>query len=435
MRTSKLFLPVLFVSFGCTSLPNPTGQAYQDVISNQLDLEPNSATKTVSGRQTIRIRRDAKSADRIVFSANGLIVSSARINGANAEIITSTETTAFIVPEAHKSARQLILIIDYQGRPHRGITFTNNAVFTDYFACNWMFCEQNSPGDKATFSLSLKLPDGYSSLSVGQARPVHNWSSSQSFSPYLFGFAAGRFDTVIVPHEGKELAFVNATGSPKPLAQLFGTTSAMVDFFEEKSGLPLPTPRYTQLLVEGDAAQEHATYSVIGTNTLNPILTNPQEDWVIAHELAHQWWGNSITCASFADFWLNEGITVFMVAAWKQKAHGSQAYDRELDLARRRWQVAKDAGWDRPLAFAGDYSSLRYRRAIQYSKGAIFMDHLRMQLGETAFWRGLKIYSRANAGRSVTSRDFQKAMERASGQNLDATFNTWVYDTPSPTLP
>jgi aminopeptidase N len=84
-------------------------------------------------------------------------------------------------------------------------------------------------------------------------------------------------------------------------------------------------------------------------------------------------------------------------------------------------------GWDRPLAFEGPYPSLGVRRAIQYAKGALFMAHLREMLGEEAFWRGLRTYTRRHAGGTVTSADFQRAMQEASGRDLDPTFREWVY--------
>jgi len=83
---------------------------------------------------------------------------------------------------------------------------------------------------------------------------------------------------------------------------------------------------------------------------------------------------------------------------------------------------------DKPLAFAGSYPSLPLRRAVQYSKGALFMAHLRTVLGEKAFWAGLRAFTRDNAYGTVTSADFQRAMERASGRDLSAHFAEWVYD-------
>jgi aminopeptidase N len=147
---------------------------------------------------------------------------------------------------------------------------------------------------------------------------------------------------------------------------------------------------------------------------------------VIVHELAHQWWGNLVTARTWQHFWLNEGITTFMTAAWKEHRFGAAAYRAELDIARARLARARAAGWDRPLAFAGAYPDLRTRRAIQYSKGALFMDHLRTTLGDQAFWAGLKSFTRRHAGGSVTSDDFQRAMEQVAGRDLSAMFKHWV---------
>jgi aminopeptidase N len=201
----------------------------------------------------------------------------------------------------------------------------------------------------------------------------------------------------------------------------------MVRFFEDKAGIPLPHQRYVQLHVSGSAAQEADNFSLIGDDIVSPVLEHPQEDWAVAHELAHQWWGNVVTCADWNEFWLNEGITTFMVAAWKEQRWGRASYDREMDLARQRVSAAATAGIDVPLTFRGPFPSLSSRRAIQYSKGALFMDRLRAELGEQAFWLGLRGFTRTHAGSTVVTRDFQRALERASGRDLDPLFDEWAY--------
>ena len=87
------------------------------------------------------------------------------------------------------------------------------------------------------------------------------------------------------------------------------------------------------------------------------------------------------------------------------------------------------------LAWPGRYPSLGVRRAVQYSKGALFMVRLRELVGEEAFWRGLRAYTQAHAGGTVTSRDFQAAIEAASGRDLSAMFDEWVYPSGRQALP
>ena len=143
--------------------------------------------------------------------------------------------------------------------------------------------------------------------------------------------------------------------------------------------------------------------------------------------MAHQWWGNLVTCATWQDLWLDEGVTVFMTAAWQQQAHGDEAYRAMLDIARARVARARAAGYDKPLAWSGTYPSLGLRRAVQYSKGALFLATLRETLGEDAFWKGLRLFTTQHAGGVVTSHDFEAAMETASGKDLAPLFKTWVY--------
>ena len=158
-------------------------------------------------------------------------------------------------------------------------------------------------------------------------------------------------------------------------------------FLSDKAGLELPGGRYAQLLVAGNEAQEAATYSLIGGEELEREATAPETAWIIVHELAHQWWGNAVTCETWRDFWLNEGMATFMTAAWKEHRFGPAAYQAELDVARQRVARVREQGWDRPLAFGGEYPSLGMRRAIQYSKGALFLVHLRETLGEAEIGR------------------------------------------------
>jgi len=367
-----------------------------------------------------------------VLSGNALTIDGAAVDGRDVTPERRGEAVVFPLPRALGRGRQATLRVAFHGTPRRGLRFDGASVYTGYSTCDWMFCAQDRPGDKATLTLALTLPRGMQSIGSGRltrsragSRDRHTWREDRPYSSYLFGFAAGRFATWT--SDGRAL-HASALAGAEELASVFPDTGAMIRFFEERAGVALPHRTYAQLLVAGDEAQEAAAFSVLGGETMAPVLDGPDADWAPAHELAHQWWGNLVTCASWDDFWLNEGVTVFMTAAWKERRWGRAAYERELQGARERWAVAREAGFDRPLDFAGPYPSLRIRRAIQYSKGALFMDRLRAALGDDAFWAALRSYTREHAGGTVTTGDFRRAFEASSGRDLTAVFAGWVVE-------
>lgn len=241
---------------------------------------------------------------------------------------------------------------------------------------------------------------------------------------------AGEFAVAKERVRGTELLYFAREASDAELRRSFAPTADMVEFFERKAGVDIPQRRYAQMLVPGSVAQEAVNLSLIGADLVNAMRADPQEDWVIAHELAHQWWGNAITCADLSQFWLNEGITVFMVAAWKEYRWGHDAYERELQLHRQRVEWAKAGGVDRKLTSRESYPSLPLRRAIHYSKGALFMDRLRQDLGDELFWRAFKRYTRTYLGKTVTSQDLQRSFEQTSRRDLSSLFDQWVYESP-----
>ncbi|MFT3810718.1 MAG: M1 family metallopeptidase [Micropepsaceae bacterium] len=407
-----------------------------DALAYTVGITPDFAAQTLSGSTELRFRSLSDGLAALSFSANALTITAATLDGEPVGIIATETALTFDLPHPMARGDEAVLTVTYAGTPKRGVTFDGDSVWAAYFACDWMICRQDAPGDKAAITMTISLPRGMTAIGIGaeisvtklpDGREAHRWESDRPYSAYLYTFAAGRFDAWRDRSGDTRLLVLGRDIAPSQLKARFGTTAAMLAFFQEKAGVPFPRRLYTQVWVPGSEAQEAATFSVIGEAEIGPILAEPQEDWAIAHELAHQWWGNLVTCASWQEFWLNEGLTTFMTAAWKEHAFGRAAYDREMDLFRKRVARAKEKGVDTYLTFPGPYPSLGLKRAIVYSKGALFLDALRMEIGDAAFWRGLALFTRTHAGGTVTSADFQHAMEEAAGRSLAALFDPWVY--------
>ena len=407
-----------------------------DVTTYSLALTPDIAGKTVAGRETIVLRASDDGLRRLGFSMNALTIDSATLDGVPVIISSEEGALVFDLPKPLARGVTAKLVVAYHGRPSRGFAGSAALLYTSYFACDWMVCVQNAFGDKAAFFLDLRVPSGMDAIAVGHrvarrrsrdGSEIQSWTTPRPYSAYLFGFAIGNFARAEDRVASAKLTYLSNVAEPAELKRRFAETPAMIRFLSAMAGVPLPISNYSQLLVSGDEAQEAATYSVLGVEALPAKLGDPADDWAIVHELTHQWWGNLVTCATLRDFWLNEGITTFMTAAWKEHRYGRAAYEAELNVARSRLGKAREKGFDKPLAWGGDYPSLGLRRAIQYSKGAIFMDHLRAVLGDKAFWAGLRRYTRAHTGGTVTSIDLERAMEASSGHDLHPLFVEWVY--------
>ncbi|MDT9000818.1 M1 family aminopeptidase [Paucibacter sp. APW11] len=424
-------LALLPPSLLAATLPEAPAEHYE------LQLRPDFDAQTLHGQARLRWPASRVAVDQLWLNAPHLQLLGARLAGQDltpAQIVREAEGWRLTLPQAQPVGQSITLELSYRAGPGNGLVFGTQHVYTAYASCDWLPCA-GPELSRATLTTTLTLPHGYRSVASGlplpeQADQRQRWAERRPYPLYTLGFAAGAFHEAEQAVGASRLRYLGVRDEAADLLARFAPTPAMLAFLSSKAGLPLPQPRYTQVLVPGGAAQEVSGHAVIGKAMLDPILEDAQEDWVIVHELAHQWWGNWLTCDSWAEFWLNEGITSFMTAAWKQHRWGEAAYQRELQLAEKRWQRARDAGWDRPLSWPGDYPNLGMKRAIHYSKGLLFMVALRSELGEAAFWDGLKRYTRAGAAlapaRGVRAGDLRRAMELAAGRSLQGLFDRWV---------
>jgi aminopeptidase N len=423
-----LFMGIIFSihSAVASTSQNPKVDKYK------VKVEPDFVNKSIVGSTEIVFIEVLT--DAIEFPLSGLSIDSVSSDG---------KAIPYFVDQAHlkipalKSKNRSVTSVEikYHGQPSKGLVWGQTYLYTNYDPCTWMICF-DEPGIRAKFEIELKIPDTMKTVATGylssskiasDKKRSEIWTETRGYSSYLYGFAIGLFERASQKYGSVELEFLGSSDTAVDLQKKFKETEQIIKFFEEKSGVAIPTTRYTQVLIADDEAQEKQTFSILGKSFVDPILTDPKEDWAIVHELAHQWWGNLLTCKSWDHFWLNEGIVVFMTAAYKQTRWGQVAYDREIELAKKRYQKAIDSKFDVPLTFGGEYPSLGIKRSIVYSKGALFMDALRKEIGDSSFWLGLKEYTIKNQLKSVESKDFQNAMEKSSGKDLAKIFKLWVY--------
>jgi aminopeptidase N len=392
-----------------------------DLLHYELWLDLTEATKTDALRAVVKITLKSLQDDlrQVRLDAKDLSIES--IEGA--ERFTLQEDTLDILLKAPLSYQQEVsLLIRYQLRPSAGFKVFERAVYTAFHTYQWMPCIF-SPDERATFTLHLTTPAGWSVAGNGEQTTMgntHHLSLLQQYPAYVLGFAAGDFWRASRQLGSTTLTLLATQSTPKEAERFLDTIERAMKFFEDKSGVPYSGTHYTMVLAPGEAFQELANLSIIGEKSALDFLQDEREDWAPVHELAHQWWGNRATCAHWGEFWLNEGFAVFMTAAYKEQRWGLEAYQREEALAEKRYEKLKTQGKDRPLVLPKETTFRQAGGSIVYTKGALVLFGARVLVGEEAFWRAIRAFTQNGVKEATTTAKLQEVFAKYSAQSLSS---------------
>lgn len=401
-----------------------------DVLHYAATLEPDIDAKSVKGTVNIRFVTES---DAVEFSCGDLVVESVQENGKPLQFSTSDRRLRVSLPK-RKGEREIE--VSYHGAPKRGIRFfpDRQQVYTIFSTSQWMVCIDD-PADKATFTFKLILPAALTPIANGQLvsqrelpnkKRVSEWRQKNAIPTYIFGFAAGPFHVVKEKHQNVELQYFATNYSETEVRRIFRDTPDMLDFFEDRAGVKYADKTYSQVLAAGGVEQEMSSFTALKEAYGKDLLENQQDLWLAAHEFAHQWWGNMVTCRDWNHFWLNEGVATFMAAAYLEHRFGRAVYLREIETYKENYEQVRVARKDKPLVFPDWLNPTREDRTLVYDKGAYVLHLLREEMGEAAFWKGLRLFTQRYFGKSVVTSDFMSAMEEANGKSLKEFFQKWV---------
>jgi aminopeptidase N len=398
-------------------------------------LEPNLTARSISGSVTLTLAPRGPSAGTLTLNRGTLEIDSVIEQGAARTFEIDGSIVRITLPPRDTTGNRT-LTVTYHGTPRNGLSFVpeREQIYTIFSTSQWMVAE-DSPGARATFGLRLIVPRGWAVAASGREvsrqslsadMDLSEWRQDVAVPTYTFGFAAGRFSVVSDPSPGVALRYLSNGFSDADVRRIFGETRQMIAFFAERAGRPYPGTAYTQALVARTAGQEMAGVSILSDAYGRSVLDDPTSVSLIAHELAHQWWGNMVTCREWTHFWLNEGFATFMAAAYREHRFGRDAYEADVATMRTRYEQVRDRGGDRPLVFPDWNRPSADDRTLVYQKGAYVLHRLRLALGDRLFWEGIRFYTGRHFGTAVTTADFQIAMEQATKRDLRRFFREWV---------
>ncbi|SOE02928.1 M1 family metallopeptidase [Blastococcus haudaquaticus] len=299
-------------------------------------------------------------------------------------------------------------------------------------ASTW-FPVNDRPSDKATYDIALTVPEGATGVANGEPvgeprtegdRTTFRWQATDPMASYLATAAIGNYDATT--DEGpRGLPILNFVDEDLPADALATTRESlalqpdMIAFFEKLFGR-YPFTSFGAIVDDDD----DAGYA-LETQT-RPIYSGVAEESTVAHELAHQWFGNSVTLETWADIWLNEGFATYSEWLWTE-SRGGQTPDERFDAL---LEEPDDSGlWQIP---PGDPGAGELFSDAVYDRGAATLHALRESIGDDDFFALLRSWATDHAGGNVTTDDLVALAEEVSGKDLDEFFQAWLYETGKP---
>ena len=417
-----------------------------DFINYEAKIKPDFRNKSIDGNVVITFIPLVHDLNLLNFSAKFKQIKSVFLGETELDFSISNGLLTLKFPIRLENNTPYSIHITYIATPPRGIKFYDDHLFTVYHTKNWLVSHSDL-SDKATFDLSITHDSAFTAVGngtfishskIGRGQVVSRWKQPIPVPLYTFGFALGHFKKLSLESENIDISVLYRQQQKSGLSEVsireaFRDVADMLSFFEDKAGFPLKQS-YSYVVVDGYMAQEASGFSLVGEKFVHTLLANKNENWFIAHELAHEWWGNSITSANFSHFWLNEGLVVFLVAAYKQHLFGEKAYKDEINVALKRVQRAVKENRAAPVAFSKIIKEQEINRTMAYSKGALVFYMLREKLGNKIFWQCLKQYSLTFKDKTVTTQNLKSVCEQTSGIDLSTFFDRWVYGQEIPVI-
>jgi aminopeptidase N len=423
-----------------------------DIQHIRLDLRVDLPIKAAQGRATIQLRSlrpiSAISLDAVDFEVSQVTLRCGDPKDQPVRFSHDGRKLVLDLEPSWPAGKEATLRIDYRVRePKAGLHFFGpTEAEPDVPLTVWSQGEPDTnrywfpcvdqPNQRQTTELVVTVADGFEVLSNGKLIEQHSnpdktvtfhWRQDKPHPAYLVTLVVGQFDIVREEWNQLPVLFYVPKGHRDDVARTFGRTREMLTFFSERFGIDYPWEKYAQVVVEQFAAggMENTSATTLTDRALHDQRStlDSSAEGLLAHELAHQWWGDLVTCRDWSHLWLNEGFASYAEVLWARHAKGSDEARYQL-VQKARGAIA--GGKERPIVDRRYPSSWSMFDARSYPKGAWVLHMLRQRLGEEMFWKCIQQYGTEHRLQSADTTDFRKTLERVTGRSLERFFYDWT---------
>ncbi len=396
---------------------------------------------------------------RVDKRATGDLVQSVNYIGTRLDFETNQEKLSIELDRTYDRKEYLTIEIAYSSTPRKGLFFIKpDEDYPDKPRQIWSQCENEDahwwfpchdvPNQKMTTELIATVKSNYFALSNGELIDVrenpiggtrtYHWSQTQPHPAYLVSVVIGEYEHIRDSYDRLPVDFYVYRNRKQAGRKLFANTVKMIKFFEERFGYAYPYPKYAQILVDDFlfGAMENTSATTMTDRCLldDRAAIDLDYDDIVAHELAHQWWGDLVTCKDWTQIWLNESFATYAESLWREQTSGPLEARFELFQNFLVYLHEDNTSHRRPILLNRYRFSEELMDRHAYEKGACVLDMLRGALGDDAFFRTLSHYLNKFEFGIVETNDLKVAIEETTGQNMYWFFDQWIYGAGYPEL-
>jgi aminopeptidase N len=452
-------LEILATSGGRRPFPLPGAKAKypRDKTFNlhhiRLDVELDFERKRVAGTSALTVSPVTEGLESIELDTVELKILGAALGTGEALRFDMGDATVKVhLPKPLAAGQRATIALQYEGQPRKGLYFIgpdagypNKPVQAwtqgeDMDSRYWFPC-YDFPNQRATSEVSATVPEHFFALSNGRllstkhdrARKVktYHWSQEQPHVTYLMTLVAGEYAEIAEWRDGVPILYYVPPGREEDGKRAMGNTPKMMEVFNKLTGLPYPWPKYAQITV-GDfifGGMENTTATTLTDNCLLDARAKIDQtfDPLVAHELAHQWFGDLITCKDWSHAWLNEGFATYFEALFTEHHLGLDEFRYEMHHNAGIYLDEDSGHYRRPIVTRVYQDPIELFDRHLYEKGSLVLHMLRYVLGDELFYKSIRHYVAKHRDSVVGTEELRKAVEDATGRTMEAFFEQWVY--------
>jgi aminopeptidase N len=413
-----------------------------DALEYALDVAWDPGTRTMTGRESVRLRATTDADHLQLDLSTDLDIGSLTVDGADAAYEHHGKDLR--ISHAVRSDQVYRLVIEYAGTPMPvsaptkrrdfdtlGWTTTPDGdVWTmqePYGAYSW-YAVNDQPSDKALYSFTITAPAPLVGVANGElvsrsttaGETTTRWKLDEPAASYLVTIAIDELvSTKDRSASGVPITYWTPRGRPDLVAELREAPAGLA-WLEERLG-PFPFGTLGFVIVDSKSGMETQTMITLGDTT---YATSPE---VLVHEMAHQWYGDQVTPVDWRDVWMNEGMAMYLQAAWQ-----AEFQDQPLEETMTTW-AELDPELRAQYGPPADYDPEAFGGSNVYTSPAVMWDELRKRLGDDEFWRLVRAWPAANDNGNADYDDITTWWSDQTGEDLSGFFDDWLLGDKAPT--